>query len=174
LGKINKASAIVWPRIWQHSVILTHDFLKNFYKIGNMQKRRWITAALILVVTGSFSYGQQKNKRNVKLAQTWIQYLISGDADALSKLCVDSAQIQSPNWTSSKRGGSAFGEIYSRYFTKSPDLRHSVRGLFTNQNTIVIEYVSSGTRVGYGKMTGQPYNFDQVAFLQQAGFLDRH
>jgi hypothetical protein len=167
LGKINKASAIVSPRIWQLSVILTHDFRKNFCKIDNMQKRKWITAALILVVAGSFSYGQQENKRNVKLAQTWIQYPISGGDNALSKLYVDSDQIKSPDWTSSKRGGSAIREIYNRHFTTSPDLTRSVNGIFTNDNTVVIEYVSSGTMVNPEK--------DSPQYMRQpVGLFDQH
>jgi steroid delta-isomerase-like uncharacterized protein len=170
----------------------------NVCKIDNMKNRRWVASLLILLATIGLSYGQKENSGNLKLAQAWIKNLSVADTVALANMYADTARIESPNWTSSKTGGAAIREIYCRYFTTSPDLTHSVSSIFTNDNTIVIEYISSGTMVNLekdspeymrgkkytlknctrmnvtdGRITGQASYFDQVAFLRQVGFFDQ-
>ena len=163
-----------------------------------MKNKKWFLVALIILSTGKLCVAQKENKENIKLVETWIKNLTNHDTVALANMYADSAVIESPNWKESKKGPSAIREIYSRYFTTSPDLTHKITNIFTTNNTIVIEYTFSGTMVNLeknspeymrgkkytlnsctrmniknGKVTGQASYFDQVSFLQQVGFFDQ-
>jgi steroid delta-isomerase-like uncharacterized protein len=153
---------------------------------------------IAILLIGHLSYAQKENNNNKKLVELWFKHIADYDTVALANMYSDTAFIESPNWEGTKRGPSAIREIYSRYFTTSPDLLHKLINVFTNDNTVVIEYTFSGTMVDpekgspaymrgkkytlkacsrmniqNGKITGQSYYFDQVAFLRQVGFFDQ-
>ena len=112
-----------------------------------MKNKKWIcfAAAIAFLLVNKFSYAQKENESNKKLVQVWFKNLASHDTVALAAMYTDSALIESPNWEGTKKGASAIREMYSRYFTSSPDLAHSMIHVFTNDKTVVIEYSFSGT-----------------------------
>ena len=160
------------------------------------KKLIWL-AVITILITGNESYAQKENNSNKKLAETWFKNLADHDTVALANMYADSAFIESPNWDGTKKGPSAIREIYSRYFTTSPDLTHKITNVFFNDNVIVVEYSFSGTMIDpeknspkymrgkkytlkacsrmniqNGKITAQSTYFDQVAFLRQVGFFE--
>jgi steroid delta-isomerase-like uncharacterized protein len=165
-----------------------------------MKNKKWFcfAAAIAFLLVNKFSYAQKENEINKKLVQVWFMHLASHDTVALAAMYTDTALIESPTWEGTKKGPSAIREMYSRYFTSSPDLAHSMIQVFTNDKTVVIEYSFSGTmtnlegtspeymrgkkytlkactrmNIENGKIAGQAYYFDQVAFLRQVGFFDQ-
>ncbi|HLX91524.1 MAG TPA: nuclear transport factor 2 family protein, partial [Puia sp.] len=140
-----------------------------------------------------------QNAGNQMLAARWFECVAARDTVALASFYADTARIESPNWESEKRGPAAIHEMYSRYFTSSPDLVHHATSIFTNEHAIVVEYTFAGTManpeksapaymkgkkyvlkacsrmdVWNGKITAQSFYFDQAAFLRQVGFFEQH
>ena len=159
-------------------------------------------ACLMMMCAGllitNVSDAQRENYENNRLVERWFEHIADHDTLGLAMMYADTAIIESPNWEGTKKGPAAIREIYSRYFTTSPDLTHRQVNIFTNDKTIVIEYIFSGTMVDpekgspaymrgkkytlkacsrmnieNGKIAAQSYYFDQVAFLRQVGFFDQ-
>jgi len=133
-----------------------------------------------------------------KIALSWIETLNRHDTDALILFYDEHVQLESPNWEGIKTGRKEAKEIYSRYFTSTPDLTHELLHMVANDSAVVIEYRSSGTLknnepnvpdymrgkkyilinctsmdIRNGKIIRQATYFDQVSFLRQMGFFDR-
>jgi steroid delta-isomerase-like uncharacterized protein len=171
-----------------------------FLKFGSpmtYKKPIYLCLVSLLVLAHDFSFAQPSNERNKELLAIWIKHIDNHDTVALAKLYADSALIESPNWDGTKRGPSAIREIFSRYFSTSPDLTHRITNIFMSENTIIIEYTFSGTmldpekgspaymrgkkyalkacsrmNIQQGKIAAQSFYFDQVAFLRQVGFFE--
>jgi steroid delta-isomerase-like uncharacterized protein len=140
----------------------------------------------------------QKQRSSQDLAYAWINDLNRHDTLALAALYADNAPILSPNWEGAKIGPAGIREIYSRYFSGTPDLQHQLKHLIATDSALVIEYTTHGTLtnpeantpvymkgkaytlqnctrldIRDGKIIRQVNYFDQVAFLRQVGFFDQ-
>jgi steroid delta-isomerase-like uncharacterized protein len=160
-----------------------------------------IVTAAILCSAISFcmpAHGYSQEKVNHLLAENWIRCLNSHDTVSLEKLYDKDCELLSPNWEGVKTGSAAAREVYSRYFSSTPDLQHTLTHLVVTDSVIFVEYISSGTfsnpekntpaymrgkkyslqnctrlDVRNGKITRQVNYFDQVAFLRQVGFFNQ-
>jgi len=158
---------------------------------------------LVTVLTCFFCYratsqSGSEAKENRKIAFAWIETLNRHDTDALILFYDEHVQLESPNWEGVKTGNKEAKEIYSRYFTSTPDLINELVHLVATDSVIVIEYHSSGTLqkneanvpeymrgkkyslnnctrmdIRNGKIVYQVNYFDQVSFLRQMGFFDK-
>jgi steroid delta-isomerase-like uncharacterized protein len=125
--------------------------------------------------------------------------LTKHDVKAIASGYDDSAKVYSPNWDGAKRGPSGVTEVYTRYFTSTPDLFYKITNIINAGDNVIIEYVSGGTlsnpegntpaymkdkkyAINYcaiftiknNKIIKETDYFDQVAFLRQVGFFDQH
>lgn len=150
----------------------------------------------IMMMANLKSYSQDFSR---KLATLWIETLNKHDTDALALLYDEHVQIESPNWEGIKTGRAAAKEVYSRYFSSTPDLKHELLNIVATNSALVIEYRSFGTLlkpeqgtpdymrgkkytlqnctrmdIRNGKIIRQSSYFDQVSFLRQVGFFDRN
>ncbi len=125
--------------------------------------------------------------------------LAQHDVKAIANGYADDAQVFSPNWEGAKTGPAGISEVYTRYFSSSPDLTYKVLNTINAGSTIVVEYTTSGTlsnpesgtpdymkgkkytltycaifTIKNGKIAKKTDYFDQVAFLRQVGFFDQH
>src|SRR5258708_2672301 len=67
------------------------------------------------------------------------------DVKAIGAGYADSAKVYSPNWEGAKTGPPGLTEVYTRYFTSTPDLNYSVTHIVNAGENVVVEYTSSGT-----------------------------
>ncbi|MBN8836552.1 MAG: nuclear transport factor 2 family protein [Sphingobacteriia bacterium] len=127
------------------------------------------------------------------------QALNNHDIVLITKLFADSARLESPNWEGSKIGPIGAKEVYLRYFNSTPDLKFTITQLTIGPNTAVVEYKTEGTlqyaeqgtpdymvgkkyiiknitrlNLQSGKILESNSYFDQVSFLKQVGFFDKH
>jgi steroid delta-isomerase-like uncharacterized protein len=118
--------------------------------------------------------------------------------DAIKASYADDAKVYSPNWEGAKTGQAGITEIYSRYFSSTPDLDYTLTNTITAGDQVIVEYTFSGTlsnpeasspaymkgrkytlnccaifTIANGKITLEKDYFDQVAFLRQVGFFDQ-
>lgn len=125
--------------------------------------------------------------------------LNSHDIKGLANEYAIDAMIYSPNWEGPKVGPTGVTEIYGRYYKTTPDLAYSVTNTIKSGNNIIVQYSLGGTmaRPENGEpsyMEGKKYTleccaifiiknnkiiketnyFDQVAYLRQIGFFDKH
>jgi len=125
--------------------------------------------------------------------------LVNHDVKAIANGYSDDAQVFSPNWEGPKTGIAGLTEVYTRYFSSTPDLAYKVTNIINAGNNVIAEYTVSGTlsnpetgtpdymkgkkhSLGYcaiftiknGKIIKETDYFDQVAFLKQVGFFDQH
>jgi steroid delta-isomerase-like uncharacterized protein len=135
---------------------------------------------------------------NKSLATEWINILNAHDTTGLSRLYSDSAKLASPNWEGFIAGRDAVKQTYSRYFSSTPDLQHSINNILSTDSAVIIEYTFYGTllnpehntpeymrgkkyslnactvmSIRNRKITKQQTYFDQVSFLKQVGFFDQ-
>lgn len=154
---------------------------------------------LFIAVSICIAYCSKSQTVNARsLATEWLRTLNKHDTIALTAFYSDSVKLESPNWEGIKTGHAAVKEIYSRYFTSTPDMQHEIMNIISTDSAVVIEYTFSGTLLnpehdtpGYmrgkkyklaacsvmnvrkGKITRQQTYFDQVSFLRQVGFFDQ-
>lgn len=120
------------------------------------------------------------------------------DLKAIAAGYSDSAKVYSPNREGAKTGSAGITEVYSRYFTSTPDLSYKITNIIDAVSHIIAEYTSGGTlsnpegstqaymkgkkyllnyctvfTIENGKIVKETDYFDQVAFLRQAGFFDQ-
>ena len=157
--------------------------------------------ACLLFFSIDFSQAQQPgdlSSRNRQLAEIWLKDLNLHDTVSLASLYDRDCQLLSPNWEGAKTGQAAVREVYSRYFSSTPDLRHTLTHLLVTDSAAVIEYQSDGTfshpeknapeymrgkkyslqnctilDIRNGKILKQVNYFDQVSFLRQVGFFNQ-
>jgi len=133
-----------------------------------------------------------------KLIDDHFKALSQHDVKAIAAGYSDDAKIYSPNWEGEKAGQTGITEVYSRYFSSTPDLSYKVTNIIYGGDNVVAEYVSSGTlsnpekntpdymkgkkyslnycaifTIKNGKIVKESDYFDQVAFLRQVGFFDQ-
>jgi len=148
---------------------------------------------LALVIAGSRAFCQTP-----RLIDDHFKALIAHDVKSIAAGYADDAQLLSPNWEGPKVGLSGVTEVYTRYFSSTPDLVYKVVNVINAGENVVVEYTSGGTlsnpETGTpGYMKGKKYMlnycavftiknnkiikesdyFDQVAFLKQVGFFDQ-
>jgi len=148
---------------------------------------------LALVIAGSRAFSQTP-----RLIDDHFKSLIAHDVKSIAAGYADDAQLLSPNWEGPKVGLSGVTEVYTRYFSSTPDLVYKVVNVINAGENVVVEYTSGGTlsnpETGTpGYMKGKKYMlnycavftiknnkiikesdyFDQIAFLKQVGFFDQ-
>jgi steroid delta-isomerase-like uncharacterized protein len=121
------------------------------------------------------------------------------DVKAVAAGYADDAQVFSPNWEGAKNGPAGLTEVYTRYFSSTPDLVYNITNVINAGDNVIVEYTSGGTlsnpegatpaymkdkkyMINYcaiftiknGKIIKETDYFDQVAFLKQVGFFDQH
>jgi steroid delta-isomerase-like uncharacterized protein len=154
--------------------------------------------ALIAFFSCCFCFAAAQTKTSTKdIAIQWIELLNKHDTVTLSALYSSTAQITSPNWEGKKSGRDEIRQVYSRYFTSTPDLQHVISNIIATDTTVTMEYNFSGTlktpekntpeymrgkkysldactimTIHDGRITKQQTYFDQVAFLRQVGFFE--
>lgn len=109
------------------------------------------------------------------------------------------AVVYSPNWEGPKIGPSGITDVYTRYYKTTPDLAYTVTNVIKSGDNIIVQYSWGGTMAKaengeLGYMEGKKYTlqccaifivknnkiiketnyFDQVAYLRQVGFFDKH
>jgi len=133
-----------------------------------------------------------------KLIDDHFKALKAHDVKAIASGYADDAQAFSPNWEGAKVGPAGLTEVYSRYFSSSPDLTYQVNNIIYAGDNVVVEYTSGGTlsnpegntpaymkdkkyslnycavfAIKNNKIIKESDYFDQVAFLRQVGFFDQ-
>lgn len=133
-----------------------------------------------------------------KLIDDHFAALTKHDVKTIASGYAEGAQVYSPNWEGAKTGTAGITEVYSRYFSSSPDLSYKVTNVINAGDNIVVEYTSGGTlsnpegntpsymkdkkytlnycaifTIKNGKIIKETDYFDQVAFLRQVGFFDQ-
>jgi len=151
-------------------------------------------STLILLLCATVVYSQSS-----KLIDDHFKALASHDVKAIATGYADSAKVYSPNWEGAKTGQAGVTEVYSRYFSSTPDLAYKVTNVINAGDNVVVEYTSGGTlsnpegatpaymkgkkyllnycaifTVKNNKIIKETDYFDQVAFLRQVGFFDQH
>ena len=119
--------------------------------------------------------------------------------EKMSALYMDSASIQSTGFDEIEKGPMGIKNIYSRYFKSSPDLSYEITGIIYKDTAAVVQYTSKGTMttleesvpaymrgkkyelknctiftIFHGKIAKEITYFDQVSFLKQVGFFEKH
>jgi steroid delta-isomerase-like uncharacterized protein len=133
-----------------------------------------------------------------KLIEDHFKAMSNHDVKAIVAGYDDSAKVYSPNWEGAKTGTAGVTEVYSRYFTSTPDLTYKVTRSIDAGENIIVEYTSAGTlsnpegatpaymkdkkyslnicvifTIKNNKIIKETNYFDQVAFLRQVGFFDQ-
>lgn len=157
--------------------------------------KKIIVFIAMLLVNSSFA---QSRMNMHQLVNYLFDAMNQHNAVAIAQLYAENAEIESPNWEGVKKGAASAQEIYSRYFTSSPDLKYIITGIYIDSATVIVEYTSDGTMLQLEAntpkyMLGKHYTlknitrlqivnekiirsvtyFDQVAFLRQVGFFDQ-
>ena len=147
----------------------------------------------VLLFTTTNSYSQSK------VIDAHFKALTAHDVKAIAAGYADDAIMLSPNWEGAKTGVAGITEVYTRYFSSTPDLAYKVTNIINAGVNIVVEYTVTGTlsnpesgtpdymkgkkytlnncsvfTIENGKIIKETDYFDQVAFLRQAGFFDQH
>lgn len=141
-------------------------------------------------------------KNNYEVRDTVDRYfkaLNKHDTVQIANFFADTAKLESPNWDGSKKGPAGAKEVYGRYFASTPDLKFTITQLTIGPSTAVVEYTTEGTlqkaeagtpaymlgkkyvlknitrlNVEGGKIIDSESYFDQVSFLKQMGFFEKH
>jgi steroid delta-isomerase-like uncharacterized protein len=149
---------------------------------------------VLLLLAAANAYSQSS-----KLIDDHFKALIGHDVKAIAAGYDDSCKVYSPNWEGAKTGVAGITEVYSRYFSSTPDIVYKVMNIIYAGENIVAEYTSGGTlsnpegatpdymkgkkymlnycavfTIKNNKIIKETDYFDQVAFLRQVGFFDQH
>jgi len=125
--------------------------------------------------------------------------LNSHDIKGLANEYAIDAMIYSPNWEGPKIGPSGVSEVYSRYYKTTPDLDYTVTNTIKSGDSIIVQYSWGGTMakpengepsymegkkyllqcctifvIKNNKIIKETNYFDQVAYLRQVGFFEKH
>ena len=142
---------------------------------------------------------QLTKAQTTDLISEHFKLLNSHDINGLAREYAIDAMIYSPNWEGPKIGPPGITEVYSRYYKTTPDLAYAVRNIIKSGDNIIVQYSWGGTmsKPENGEpayMEGKKYTleccaifviknnkiiketnyFDQVAYLRQVGFFDKH
>jgi predicted ester cyclase len=153
------------------------------------------TLCFFIILTGV----QYASAQSTDRIREHFRILNSHDLKAQANEYANDAQVFSPNWEGAKVGPSAITEAYTRYYKTTPDLTYRVSNMIRSGDNVIVQYSSSGTMVKpeagrtslYGgqknslqncvilvlknnKIVRETNYFDQIAFLRQVGFFDRH
>lgn len=148
----------------------------------------------ILICSTAWVYGQIP-----QVIDEHFKALTSHDVKAIAAGYADDAQAFSPNWEGAKTGKAGITEVYTRYFSSTPDLTYKVLKTINAGDNVVVEYTSGGTlsnpesgtpdymkgkkylliycavfTLKYSKIVKESDYFDQLSFLKQVGFFERH
>jgi len=151
---------------------------------------------LITVLSSCFTAGYCQSSKTI---DDHFKALMAHDVKAIAAGYSDSAKVYSPNWEGAKTGQAGVTEVYSRYFSSTPDLTYKVTNVINAGDNVIVEYTSGGTlsnpegatpaymkdkkyMINYcaiftiknNKIIKETDYFDQVAFLRQVGFFDQH
>jgi steroid delta-isomerase-like uncharacterized protein len=151
------------------------------------------SAIAILIASVNFVFAQSN------IISDHFKALTQHDVKAIADGYANDAQVYSPNWEAAKTGPAGITEVYTRYFSSTPDLVYKVDSIINAGENIVAEYTVTGTlsnpegntpaymkgkkytlnhcaifTIKNGKIIKETDYFDQVAFLKQAGFFDQH
>lgn len=162
-------------------------------------KTSWILVLALVTLTAGCSRQTKKPSPLLALADARFAAMNRHDSNALAAMYAADAVIQSPNIPKTETGASAARTIFHRYFTTSPDMVYQVTRMLPGDSSVTIEYVFGGTMKQLEKevpsyMSGKYYKvracnilefrngkisadvtyFDQVSFLQQVGFFEKH
>ena len=150
-----------------------------------------LVLALLIACGGGFA-------QTPKLIYDHFKALIAHDVKSIAAEYSDDAQILSPNWEGAKVGTAGITEVYSRYFSSTPDLAYKVVNVINAGENVIVEYTSGGTlsnpeagtpdymkgkkymlnycaifTIKNDKIIKESDYFDQVAFLKQVGFFEQ-
>ena len=134
-----------------------------------------------------------------EVIKTEFSLMNNHDVEKMSALYMDSASIISTGIDEIEKGPTGIKNIYSRYFKSSPDLYYEITGIIYNDTAAAVQYTSKGTMttleesvpaymrgkkyelknctiftIIHGKIAKEITYFDQVSFLKQAGFFEKH
>ena len=148
---------------------------------------------VFLIAAGNCAFSQTS-----KLIDDHFKALTAHDVKAIAAGYADDAKVSSPNWEGEKSGQAGITEVYTRYFSSTPDLTYKVNNIIYAGDNVVVEYDSGGTlsnpekgtpdymkdkkyslkycavfTIKNGKIIKEADYFDQVAFLKQVGFFDQ-
>ena len=151
---------------------------------------------LILIFLSAWSLASSAQPS--KLIDNHFAALNKHDVDAIATGYADNVLFFSVNWEGAKIGLNGVKEVYTRYFSSTPDLNYSVTNIIYAGENIIVEYVSGGTftkpedsssafmkgkkyalnhcvifTIKNDKIVKESDYFDQVAFLRQVGFFDQ-
>jgi steroid delta-isomerase-like uncharacterized protein len=153
---------------------------------------KFVCLALLLAISKT-SFAQTS-----KLIDDHFKALKAHDVKSIASGYADDAQVFSPNWEGAKTGPAGMTEVYTRYFSSSPDLTYEIKNIIYAGDNVVVEYTSAGTlsnpepptpdymkgkkytlnycaifTIKNNKIIKETDYFDQVAFLRQMGFFDQ-
>ena len=152
-----------------------------------------ITAAFLVLSV------QVLKAQTTDLISEHFKLLNSHDINGLASEYAIDAMIYSPNWKGPKIGPTGITEVYSRYYKTTPDLAYAVSNIIKSGDNIIVQYSWGGTMskpengepsymegkkymleccaifvIKNNKIIKETNYFDQVAYLRQVGFFDKH
>src|SRR3569833_864170 len=152
------------------------------------------TAILTLICLTAWAYGQTP-----RIIDEHFKALTSHDVKAIVAGYSGDAKVFSPNWEGAKTGATGITEVYTRYFSSTPDLAYKVLNTINAGDNVVVEYTSGGTlsnpesgtpdylkgkkyslvycavfTLKDGKIIKESDYFDQLVFLRQVGGGGQH
>lgn len=165
-----------------------------------MQKEKWILLiCLFAVLLNACKEKTKPVSPLIELVNKKFEAMNRHDTNAIAALYADSALIQSPNFDKTEIGLKGAKAVYHRYFITSPDMVYTISRILPGDSSITVEYTFSGTmkhlenggpdymlnkyyslkcctvlEIRNGKIVADISYFDQVAFLRQVGFFDKH
>ncbi|MBS1501536.1 MAG: ester cyclase [Bacteroidetes bacterium] len=161
-----------------------------------MDKTTTLLACGIFILLAGIqnAYGQTSN-----VIDEHYKAINNHDVKTIAAEYAADAQAFSPNWQGAKVGPDGATDTFSRYFKSTPDLSYTVNNTINSGNSVVVEYIFTGTlsapeagTPGYmknkkytlqgcavfvlkdNKIIKETNYFDQVAFLRQVGFFDQN
>jgi steroid delta-isomerase-like uncharacterized protein len=156
-------------------------------------KSIFFCAAVLFVFS---SFGQQSA---MKIVKEKFDLMNKHETAKLAALYADSAVIESPNFDRVEKGVAGVMDAYSRYFKSTPNITYTITRIIPADSVIIVEYTSQGTidssatevpdfmkgknytlkncsilNISNGKISKDVSYFDQVSFLRQMGYFDKH
>ena len=181
---------MIQPQFLKFLFLIFYLYLNMFLKIKSFFK---FLFSILVFSAATSVYAQQS-----RLIDDHFKALSQHDVKAIASGYADSAKVFSPNWEGLKTGKAGVTEVYTRYFSSTPDLFYQVDNIIYAGDYVVAEYTSGGTLsnpegntpdymkgkkytlkycaiflIKDGKILKETDYFDQVAFLRQVGFFDQ-
>src|SRR3569833_720685 len=98
------------------------------------------TAILTLICLTAWAYGQTP-----RIIDVHFNALTSHDVKAIVAGYSGDAKVFSPNWEGAKTGATGITEVYTRYFSSTPDLAYKVLNTINAGDNVVVEKTSDDT-----------------------------